>query len=69
MPLSSDSREFIALLNSHGVEYLIVRWHSCNAWSNAARRALTISTLGAFFSVMLFVSSGYSCGRFAAYGR
>jgi hypothetical protein len=28
MPLSSDSREFIALLNSHGVEYLIVGAHS-----------------------------------------
>ena len=28
MPLSNDSKEFIALLNSHGVEYLIVGTHS-----------------------------------------
>ena len=28
MALSSDSRELIALLNSHGVEYLIVGAHS-----------------------------------------
>jgi hypothetical protein len=28
MPLSTDSREFIALLNSRGVEYLIVGAHS-----------------------------------------
>ena len=28
MALSSDSRELIALLNSHGVEYLIVGPHS-----------------------------------------
>ena len=28
MPLSNDSKEFIALLNSHGVEYLIVGAHS-----------------------------------------
>jgi hypothetical protein len=27
MPLSNDSKEFIALLNSHGVEYLIVGAH------------------------------------------
>jgi hypothetical protein len=26
MPLSNDSKEFIALLNSHDVEYLIVAW-------------------------------------------
>ena len=26
MPLSNDSKEFIALLNSHSVEYLIVAW-------------------------------------------
>ena len=28
IPLNNDSREFIALLNSHGVEYLIVGAHS-----------------------------------------
>jgi hypothetical protein len=28
MPLNNDSKEFIALLNSHGVEYLIVGAHS-----------------------------------------
>ncbi len=28
MPLSNDSREFVALLNSHGVEYLVVGAHS-----------------------------------------
>lgn len=28
MPLSTDLREFIALLNSHGAEYLIVGAHS-----------------------------------------
>jgi hypothetical protein len=28
MPLSKGSKEFIALLNSHGVEYLIVGAHS-----------------------------------------
>ena len=28
MPLNRDSKEFIALLNSHGVEYLIVGAHS-----------------------------------------
>jgi hypothetical protein len=28
MPLNNDSKEFIALLNSHGVEYVIVGAHS-----------------------------------------
>ena len=28
MPLNNDWKEFIALLNSHGVEYLIVGAHS-----------------------------------------
>jgi hypothetical protein len=28
MPLSNDLKEFVALLNSHGVEYLIVGAHS-----------------------------------------
>lgn len=28
MPLSNDLREFVALLNSHGVEYLVVGAHS-----------------------------------------